>query len=366
MKGRRSSFSCLFVIAMSAATACGGRALESGQSGSDGATVAPPDGRCALTPTLLVSASTYPVPASTSSVKVGAGGLVVNGADLYYVTYSIATGSRSMPYLAGAVLRIPAAGGAPTEIASGYDFGLPVFTATTLILERNNAWPNTDADDVVSIPLSGGSPTALVTFDANEVLISDPVTDGTFLYLATSEGARAVPLASPANEISLTTEAPNDVLPLGGHLVMTFAQGAVKSVPLPPASGDVVTLAVGLPPGPSNLAPCGTSACWLAGSTIEQINPARGPATAAVAGAAPFSGIRGFVVDGDTFFVVAASTSDNMPDTIASIPAAGGDAVVLVKTRDAGSIAVDDECVYWSNADGIFSVAKTARGPFDQ
>ena len=88
--------------------------------------------------------------------------------------------------------------------------------------------------------------------------------------------------------------------------------------------------------------------------------------TAAVAPSAPFATIGGFVVDGDTFFVVAASTSGNMPDTIASMRAGGGAPVVLVKTRDAGGIAVDDECVYWSNVDGIFSVAKTARGPFDQ
>jgi hypothetical protein len=31
-----------------------------------------------------------------------------------------------------------------------------------------------------------------------------------------------------------------------------------------------------------------------------------------------------------------------------------------------GSVAVDDECVYWSNTEGIFRVAKTAVGPFAQ
>lgn len=38
---------------------------------------------------------------------------------------------------------------------------------------------------------------------------------------------------------------------------------------------------------------------------------------------------------------------------LATVPSGGG-----------GFIAVEDECIYWSNALGIFSLAKTAEGPF--
>ena len=50
---------------------------------------------------------------------------------------------------------------------------------------------------------------------------------------------------------------------------------------------------------------------------------------------------------------------------IVRIPAAGGTPAVLVKGE--GAVAVDDECVYWTDSTaGIFSVAKTAQGPFNQ
>jgi hypothetical protein len=48
---------------------------------------APADGRCGLTPTKLVDASTYPVP--TGVTKVGVDSLAVDGPDLYYVTFSL-------------------------------------------------------------------------------------------------------------------------------------------------------------------------------------------------------------------------------------------------------------------------------------
>jgi hypothetical protein len=50
------------------------------------------------------------------------------------------------------------------------------------------------------------------------------------------------------------------------------------------------------------------------------------------------------------------------------IAADGSCPVVLVNmpASQGPSVAVDDECVYWSNPEGIFSLAKTAPGPFDQ
>ncbi len=47
------------------------------------------------------------------------------------------------------------------------------------------------------------------------------------------------------------------------------------------------------------------------------------------------------------------------------IPAAGGSPTVLVN-GNVTAVAVDDQCVYWAGPSGIFSLAKTAQGPFDQ
>ena len=40
--------------------------------------------------------------------------------------------------------------------------------------------------------------------------------------------------------------------------------------------------------------------------------------------------------------------------------------LATMSANASGSVAVDDECIYWSNASGIFSVAKAATGPFTQ
>jgi hypothetical protein len=73
--------------------------------------------------------------------------------------------------------------------------------------------------------------------------------------------------------------------------------------------------------------------------------------------------LGGLVLDGTSFY---ATVSDYPgPPSIVRIPAAGGSPVVLVK-GDVGAVAVDDQCVYWAGSSGIFSLAKTAQGPFDQ
>ena len=74
----------------------------------------------------------------------------------------------------------------------------------------------------------------------------------------------------------------------------------------------------------------------------------------------------GFVYDGASFFIVASSAFDASPNRIIVAPTTGADLYVLVRTNGAGGIAVDDECLYWTSARGIFSLAKTAQGPIDQ
>jgi hypothetical protein len=354
---------------------CGGGPLLSGGAGGAGGagTVAPAqaplDGRCDLTPRRLVAASTYPVPQNNGPVRVGSWEIVVSGADLYYATYAVDAGSSSMRFLAGALLRVPVGGGSPTEIASGHVFDSFIVTDTSLIVERGNAWPNFDPDDIVSIPRAGGPPATLFTFGDNESPVAGPVTDGTFVYFSTNATVHAVPLASPADGILVSHDGPTGLQPLRGRLVLTYPEGDVKSVPLPPVANEgPVLIASGLPAGPSNVVTCGTSVCWLAegANAIEKIDPFSGPATTVAALPASFGSVLAFAFDGKSFLVLGGAPTAGAKDQIAWVPGGGGPPTILLETRNAGAMAVDDECVYWSNADGIFSLAKTASGPIDQ
>jgi hypothetical protein len=151
---------------------------------------------------------------------------------------------------------------------------------------------------------------------------------------------------------------------------MTFPQGSVESIPLPPgAAGMVTTLATGLPPGAEALMSCGSNACWLAGdSALEELSPTGGPTTTIATLTGALASVLNVVFDGTSFFVVGDTDYPATTDNIEIIPGNGGSPVVVVSTPSlgAGAIAVDDECVYWSSAKGIFSLAKTARGQSSQ
>ena len=358
--------------------ACDGRPLSSlsggaGGPGADGGADLPQDGRCGPTPRLLVSASTYPVPASSGGLAVNVGALRVNGAEVYYVIYIVQTDFPSMPYLAGSVMRVPAGGGQPTQVATGYVFEPPVFTPTSVILGEGNAYPNTGQMIIVSVPFDGGPPTTLATLTDGDSLLGDPVTDGTFVYFVDRGGVQAISLASASAgtaPMTLTSEVPSNIGIFATRLVMTFPQGSVESIPLPPgAAGMVTTLATGLPPGAKDLMSCGSNACWLAGdSALEELSPMGGPTTTIATLTGPLASVLNVVFDGTSFFVVGDADYPATTDNIETIPGNGGSPVVVVSTPSlgAGAIAVDDECVYWSSSKGIFSLAKTARGQRSQ
>src|SRR5262249_12533255 len=121
---------------------------------------APSDGRCGATPRLLLDASSYPVSPGATDIYVSA--LVVDGPDLYYVlTESAPSGTPGygpdggatnvrygqdggvaggggdviiIPAEPGFLMRVPAAGGQPVQVAGGYAFSAPVFTPSSMIL----------------------------------------------------------------------------------------------------------------------------------------------------------------------------------------------------------------------------------------
>lgn len=372
----RTIRSTRLVLACGAAWILGGACAGHGpvDASSDMTPASSSVSHCGPSPTMLVNASSYPVPTDAGPVDVGVALLVVDGADLYYVLSVLGTEGAHRPFLAGAVMRIPVGGGPPTTFATGYVFTRPVFTSTQVIVEADNAWPNQDINRIVSIPRGGGPPTTLIKLEESTTF---PVTDGKLIYFADSAGAHAIPAASPTAEgasLTVPVDIANDIAIFGSRLLLTFPQGGVRTIALPMKAGaPVTTVATGLPAGPVDLMSCGTDACWLAeeANAIMKISPNGGAATAL-----PLTGALAFasnvVFDGTKFFAAGAAEFDATTFNIATIPADGGDPVVLVRTpslgagRGAGPIAVDDQCLYWATAQGIFSLDKTASGPFEQ
>jgi hypothetical protein len=66
------------------------------------------------------------------------------------------------------------------------------------------------------------------------------------------------------------------------------------------------------------------------------------------------AGPTGFVVDGDTFFVMSYASDISGTNTLTRIGASGGPAMAVGTFHGGGAFAVDDECLYWSSGDGIY------------
>ena len=72
--------------------------------------------------------------------------------------------------------------------------------------------------------------------------------------------------------------------------------------------------------------------------------------------------------DGTSFFMLGQESIDGGPqaDVLIRVTAADGAATTLGTMPSTADVAVDDECVYWSNTQGVFSLSKTATGFFSQ
>jgi hypothetical protein len=76
----------------------------------------------------------------------------------------------------------------------------------------------------------------------DDVLLGGPATDGQFVYVSDQQGILAVPLDAEAGAapIRVTSTFPvNSVGVFGRRIVFVQPQGAVGSVPLPPAPGTL-------------------------------------------------------------------------------------------------------------------------------
>lgn len=151
-------------------------------------------------------------------------------------------------------------------------------------------------------------------------------------------------------------------------------QGDVESLPLPPEhDGPIALLGTGRT-GPSGLLACASDACWIDGSenAIARVDPVRGGAIETFPLPTSLDRASDLACDGRFFYVMGGSSAGRRQ--LGRISLDGSESVVLgtMGTGEgnwfagAGSLAVDDACVYWSNTLGIFSLDKTSDGGFVQ
>ena len=357
--------------------------LATGCLGTDLPGDAPSDGRCGSTPRLLASASSYPV--TPGAVVVWVSAIAVEGSDLYYVLSEEGASPPGFDKIEvqspGAVMRVPAAGGQPVQVAGGYLFQPPVFTPARLILQEAAVNPNgsVEAAAIVLLPRGGGSPTTLVdplSDKAASPFGPPPVTDGTFVYYVSGNRAvEAIPVdpASPGVQPTPIGQSnPSGMSVVGQHLLLVTGED-LESISLPAGAGSNPTPLVFALAGDGDPIPCGASACWLdPTSSLLEIDPAGGYATAIADLSSHFFRADGVAFDGATFFVSGSayspvSSTVRIADkgAIARVPWQGGspiDVVVTARGSNVGPFTVDDECLYYSTPTGIYSVSKAATG----
>jgi len=348
-----------------------------------GPAAAPPDGRCGLTPRMLVPASSIPVPTDAGTVTVGVGSIAVSPSALYYTTIVVENNLQGS-ILAGSLMSIPLGGGEPTQVASSGLYMKPLMTATGAIV---GVWggiaSNPGGDSIIFVPFSGGPPVVLAALANGFALGNGIATDGKFVYYSDQDvegnmgGVEATPLdAADAGQVIVVAAGPYpyvfpDVIgAFGQRLMFIFPQGEIQSVALPPQANSPVTMLGVTAPGPGDLVPCGTDACWLGGD-IDEIEPIDGGPIKVHSLIGPVASAWDYAFDGTSFYVMGSSGGVALPavQSLARIPfGRGDDPVVMVNMpyHNDGAVTVDDECVYWSNSEGIFNLSKTAQGPFDQ
>ena len=324
--------------------------MASGQGGSSG-------GRCRSTPKQLVDFKV--VAAQTNAGGISAGTpLAVDPTSLYFV----------MGYT---LMQVPIEGGSPSVMAHLPDAEphlsqdiQPFPTSTNVFLHYIPA--SSDNEEIVGVPIQGGSPTVLTT--SNGRILGFAVS-GPNIYFVDDEGTKTVPASGGAVRLltSQVASAASGLAVIGSQVVMTEGNGMVVAVPA--AGGPPKTLATQQPNASFPLA-CGTDVCWWTGAAPNpMVNDGPGEIArldangdlTTIAGAPSYPWALAF--DGSSFFE--AVGCDVCPGTIVRVPLSGTPATMT----SAGFVAVDDECVYFSTIQsnppveggsgmGIFSVPK--------
>jgi hypothetical protein len=313
-------------------------------SASDPAVVEP---RCSAKPTRLVTEAQI-APASLGVIGVGVPFLAIDPSGLYFnITY---TGVNGAAAPTGHIMRLAFDGKPATAIADSPNPERFAIVGDTIV------WAD-DAGMIRAMPLSGGSVRDIATTTGQPGWIAS---DGTTVYFNDRDGNKAVPLAGGTPQLLGTTPAFSASL-IGSDLVLADFQGGNLDR-MPAAGGTVVQLA-NAQPGPLYPRPCagGNAVCWIDGGTLQdsvgmlmQLDNAPGSSPQLLSRDSTLWHAHGLASDASAFYL----TTDAL--ALVRVPVAGGAPEVLQMLAGAGDVVADDECLYYTSVEGVFSLAKDA------
>jgi hypothetical protein len=238
-------------------------------------------------------------------------------------------------------------------------------TSTNVFLHYIPA--SSDSEEIVGVPIQGGSPTLLTT--SNGRILGFAVS-GPNIYFVDSDGTKTVSASGGAVRLltSQVASGASGLTVIGSQVVVTEGNGMVVAVPV--AGGPPTTLATQQPSASFPLA-CATDVCWWTGAApnpmvvdgpgeIARLDTNGGMTTIPGAPSYPWA----LAFDGSSFFE--AVGCDVCPGSIVRVPISGAP----VTMTSGGFVAVDDQCAYFSTIQayplpeggsgmGIFSVSKS-------
>jgi hypothetical protein len=343
--------------------------VAAGCHGAD--TLTPQSNRCGATPRLLVSAASYwqgDAGAGTASV----GRMALDGSDLYFIVELDSTPpAAALP--PGALMHVSTQGGPVTQLADGYEFQQLFVTPTSIIVGVLDG--SSLLGGILSVPRAGGAATPIAWFN-DDFFFTPPVTDGTSFYFVDNAGVRSVPLAAGAALASVTqvaTGQPDGLAVFAQRLLLLYRGSIIQEVPIGPSGPGAEAVLGGGPVGDlqGSLIHCGANACWLTDDSmgddaVQQMDPTSGATSTRVSVSGGTAYPDFFAFDGTNFFVLAVSGSSPSSATIERIPPQGGAPVTVANLPpsyyNTGGFAVDDACVYFTTAAGIYSLSSSAEG----
>ena len=306
--------------------------------------------RCASTPTKLVDLNAL---ADAGFATLANPFLAVNATDLYY-NLDDPSGATS-----GSIMRVPLRGGAPSVVATTPHPVALTITPTSVVFVDSSG-------TLDSVPLAGGTPTKLASVNGQPAQVVQA--DDHNVYFADADGVKSVPLGGGAPKV--LTSVPGLFHLVGQDIVVAeFESGNVVRVP---TSGGATTTIATDQPSPLYPLPCGSDTCWLDNGSqgpqidagvppsLERLGSGGTPSTIVQTGILAYP--HGLSFDGSHFF----TTNGFGIGILNRTPTDGGTPLSIVEMPGAGGVTTDDECVYWSNFLGIYSLSKSADGPFIQ
>jgi hypothetical protein len=202
--------------------------------------------------------------------------------------------------------------------------------------------------------LSGGEPTTLAT---TRGLARSVQVDEQTAYFIDDEGLKSVSLGGGTPRALASP--PPDSFGLDGNRIYLALTDGIDSIATD--GSERVELARNQD-HPTNPERCGASVCWInRGNAFDAMIMRLAPGRVAQVLIDGLGEPHAWIFDGDAFFVAAGFLD------LLRIPAAGGPpSSVSADGTGFNSLALDDECLYWSNLQGIWSVSRAATVPSDR